>query len=181
MIPNTQRKLREAKFFYGHLARESQQRVFSQPEAFAYYLSAFVSAARSVGYVLQKEEKKKYDVWFPSWERSLTSEERKLLKFMNRQRVAEVHSEGAETTAELEYIPIVELRQDRFGHPAYGLHVFEPPLPLGQPPSTPPSIGRPVHYFTIDGNPEKVVEVCGLYLQLSERLVHDFIEAHESG
>ena len=56
--------------------------------------------------MLQKEEKKKYDVWFPSWERSLTSEERKLLKFMNRQRVAEVHSEGAETTAELEYIPI---------------------------------------------------------------------------
>jgi hypothetical protein len=37
------------------------------------------------------------------------------------------------------------------------------------------------NFTIIDGNPEKVVEVCGLYLQLSERLVHDFIEAHESG
>ncbi len=59
-IDGTMRKLREAQFFLGMLrAREGDTRLDGEEE-FGYCLSAFLSAARSVTWVLQKEETDAY-------------------------------------------------------------------------------------------------------------------------
>jgi hypothetical protein len=115
MIEKTQMKLGEAQFFYRKMVRESER---AMSEAFGYYLSAFVSAARSVGYRLQNEEKARYDAWYPGWEASLTDEERQRWKFMHKQRTEELKVKGAETELEWEDVPLFEPRQDRT-HPAY--------------------------------------------------------------
>ena len=57
MIEATQKKLREARFFLSHLETENRRAVRNEPEAFDYFMSAFVSAARSVTFALQAEEK----------------------------------------------------------------------------------------------------------------------------
>jgi hypothetical protein len=61
MIDATQRKLREAQFFLRKLHEESRRLARNDPEESAFYLSAFLSAARSVTFALQAEEKEKYD------------------------------------------------------------------------------------------------------------------------
>ena len=48
MIEATQKKLREARFFLSYLETENRRAVRNEPEAFDYFMSAFVSAARSV-------------------------------------------------------------------------------------------------------------------------------------
>ena len=76
MIEATQRKLREANFFLQRLIDESQRSVRNEPEAFLFYLRAFLSAARSATLVLQKEEKQRYDAWFPKWFARRSKDER---------------------------------------------------------------------------------------------------------
>jgi hypothetical protein len=175
MIDNTKRKLREARFFHGHLVHENRRPVRNEPEAFGFYLSAFLSAARSVTFALQKEEKSKYDNWFwPTWMATLKPEEAKIFDHMKDQRNAEVKETGANRVLSTEYVPIHELPQERHSHPAYGFHDFSPPG------AEPARVGIPVSHFTIDGNPAEVVEVCTKHLRLLERLVQDFIGAHGS-
>ncbi|GAF68271.1 unnamed protein product, partial [marine sediment metagenome] len=47
MINATQKKLREARFFLQHLNMEGRKVGCNEPEAFEFFLSAFLSAARS--------------------------------------------------------------------------------------------------------------------------------------
>jgi hypothetical protein len=174
MIEKTDKKLREAQFFYQQLVSERQRIVRSDPEAMLHYLSAFLSAARSVTLVMQKEEKEKYDAWFPAWKDKLINDERDLLELMNKQRVAEVHHEGANTTVDLEYIPMVELLSaDLHGHPAYGFHWFGPPGTQA------PHVMRPAHYFKLGGDKVDVTQTCKQYLDLLEKWVREFKEAHQ--
>jgi len=63
-IEATRRKLSEAEFFLRKLTTHQQQVFQNEPEAFGFYLSAFLSAARSVSFVLQAEQKERYDAWF---------------------------------------------------------------------------------------------------------------------
>ena len=56
MIEATQKKLREARFFVRLLNQVSQEAVRNEPEAFEFYLSAFLLAARSTTFALQYEE-----------------------------------------------------------------------------------------------------------------------------
>jgi hypothetical protein len=67
MIAATERTLSEAQFFLQCLRAESTKPVRNEPEAFSFYLSALLSAARSVTFALQFEEKEKDDAWFPEW------------------------------------------------------------------------------------------------------------------
>ena len=79
MIEATQKKLREATFFLSHLEREGTQAILSPTEAVEFYLSAFLSAARSVTFVLEAEEPAKYLEWSRTWRASLTESDRQLL------------------------------------------------------------------------------------------------------
>ena len=168
-IEATKTKLAEADFFYRKLCA-AQQRVFSnEPEAFGCYLSAFLSAARSVSLVLQAEQKQKYDEWFASWKESLPSDEQALLINFNEQRVATVHRTGAEVTRRSEAIA----QSDFFlaaAREGAQVHISSPP---GTPP---PQFYRQVRSFNFDGTEAEVVQACGRYLAVLSNLVKSFAE-----
>jgi hypothetical protein len=68
-IPETERKLREAAFFLPLMTAEERKAARPEPEAFGFYLSAFLSAGRSVTFVLQKEAGGElvYRPWHDAW------------------------------------------------------------------------------------------------------------------
>jgi hypothetical protein len=100
MIEATHRKLREARFFHRHLMdlRHGRSATY-EPEAFGFYFNAFISAARSVTWVLENEEKDTWEAWKPTWEATFTDEIDELLSITNRERQ----------------------------HPAYGMHQSSQP------------------------------------------------------
>jgi hypothetical protein len=59
MIEKTKMKLEEARFFQRRLIECRKQPLSLEPNAFQFYLSAFMQAARTVPWRLKKEEKKK--------------------------------------------------------------------------------------------------------------------------
>jgi hypothetical protein len=175
MIDATQKKLREARFFLRKLQEETRRVTRNDPEESAFYLSAFLSAARSVTFALQVEAKEKYDKWFPGWEAAQSQEDRELLGYMNKQRVAEVHQGGSsDLSAEPDWIPVTQFRSDRYGHPAYGIHW------TAMPGADPPKIGVPVLVFVKDGDERRVMEACRAYEAILGRLVSDFLKTHVS-
>ncbi len=123
MIEATQKKLREAKFFLRLLSQTTQKVIGIEPEAFESYLSAFLSAARSVTFALQYEEKENYDAWFPTWFSNRSEDDKQLLHFLKEQRNFVEKRGGADISVHLEFIPITEVRRtnDR-GHPAYRIY-----------------------------------------------------------
>src|ERR1700730_2213013 len=110
MIELTKDKLEEARFFLGqlrqHKAREARPNK-PPPEHFRYYLNAFLNAARSVRWVLQGEEREKYDAWKGSWEGQRTEAENALLKLMTQMRNTSVKEGHIETTVRSEEVPII--------------------------------------------------------------------------
>lgn len=109
---STNFKLEEAKFFYSHL--EQHWRHLPQIE---FYLSAFVSAARSVTWVMKHEYGRRsgWQEWYDS--KKPASHVRELLKKMNDVRVRSTKTEPIRTrttakvsippeqlTAEIEYL-----------------------------------------------------------------------------
>ena len=88
MIERTQRRLRQARFFYQHLVNARH----GDPEAFRFYFSAFIQSARSVTWALKKEESEKWKKWEPTWRANRSEGERKLLKIATDLR--NVESEG---------------------------------------------------------------------------------------
>lgn len=172
MLDVTQRKLREARFFSNHLIGESQKVVRNEPEAFLFYLSAFLSAAQSARSILKEREGgKDYDNWEAQWSANRIQDERDLLDFMWNQRNRESHRRGAQTTPDVMYVPVTAISTDR-GHPAYGFHWF------GLPDTPPPSVGIPTRTFTLGGTQEDVVAVCKRYLDVLDTLIQDFMSAH---
>ena len=187
MIPETQRKLDEALFFFRHLYKTAGSPPSNGPE-FGYYLSAFLSAARSVTFVLQAEEKQHYDSWYPSWEAHLVEDDRKLWKFKNGQRVREVHRDGADVDRAMELRTVQQI----FGMQGQALMrsaietaprgPFETPHVIFAPPQSPPLLEVvPIHRFRIGKRGVDVRDACGMYLDLLTALVREFIAAHTAG
>jgi hypothetical protein len=175
LIEAAQYKLAEARFFLRQLQDEAAKVVRQDAAAFGHYLSAFVSAARSVPWVLQNEKKAKYDAWLPKWDDRLTNEERELLKFTNERRVDETKRKGAETSINWKYISIHELPTEQY-------RMFEgsaqvPPLTLKDARLSPPAVGFPVHRFE-HGDQPKVLETCKSYLAYLEKFVEAFVKTH---
>jgi hypothetical protein len=193
---NTQRKIREANFFLGHLIQYSQRFpsgrvVADNQEEFAYYLSAFLSAAYSILEVLMvevgRDRLKEYRTWYRKWLSGRTNAERRLLPparsrggrdrkssegFIADQRHAEVHNKGAKARAAWTMIPITRLRQNVQHHPA---HMFFWPGPSD---ADPPRVGLNVYYFDIDDHEAEAVQVCTQHLELLKALVDDFVAEH---
>lgn len=88
-VPVTARqKFAEAAYFYnGMLAQRTNVVVFP------YYLSAFLSALRSVTLFLQKEyaSDERFSAWYPSKQREMEADP--VLRILNAKRVAVVHRE----------------------------------------------------------------------------------------
>jgi hypothetical protein len=97
VIEATQDKLDEARFFLSKLRQEKQrqEQLFrTDPKEFRYYVHAFLSAARSVRWVLQCEEPEKYKAWTDIWAAKDNDADKELLKLMNEQRVAVTNAEA---------------------------------------------------------------------------------------
>ena len=169
MIEATQKKLREARFFLDHLEAENRRAVRNEPEAFDYFMSAFVSAARSVTFALQAEEKAKYDQWFPGWCAARPEEDRTLLTLMVSQRNAEQKRGGGDRRIEWEDVPVTGLSSEELGG-----RVF-----LSAPPGVPPpQVGRPIRYLEHGGQESEALSACKRYYALLAELVESFVKAH---
>lgn len=94
---STKRKLEEAEFFLGHLAPN-----YMKERKFDFFLSAFVSSARAIGWVMKSEYGK-----VPGWKawrdsRKPTPEEENLLKGTNALRIRLTKQEALKTTARIQ-------------------------------------------------------------------------------
>lgn len=78
-IPATQRKLREAQFFISKLEKHECALDGGSREEAEFYFSAFLSAARSVTFVLEAEQQASYKEWSPIWRATRSDRERLLL------------------------------------------------------------------------------------------------------
>jgi hypothetical protein len=178
LIEKTQRKLREAQFFYRHLVDESARRIISDPEAFTHYFSAFLSAASSVTWFMKKEENEKYLAWKPGFDKTLTPEERRLLKLTRKLRNEAVKRAGGDPIVEWEEIAITGLLSGSFDlerqHPAYGMHRSSNP---GFPPPTAKTM-RPAFYLEDENGKATVTAKCREYLDYLEKMVREFLVAH---
>jgi hypothetical protein len=177
MIERTQKRLRQARFFYEHLLNERQQTFRHDPEAFRFYFSAFIQAARSVTWTLGNEEPEKWKAWEPKWRADLSNEEQRLLDVTTELRNADAKEGGADLTVDFEQIAIDELLTAnldlRRQHPAYGNHWTGPP---GVPQ---PKAYRPVHYFEDKEGTEEITALCLRYLEFLEKMVKDFCDDNQ--
>jgi hypothetical protein len=91
METQTKGKIEEAKFFLLKFYETYND------EEFRYYLSAFISASRSILWVLRKEfgKDKKFKQWYAN--RKLTADEDALFKFINELRTTTIHKNPIET------------------------------------------------------------------------------------
>ena len=101
MIERTQRRLRQAQFFYQHVLNPRTS-TKGDPEAFGFYFSAFIQSARSVTWTLKNEETEKWKAWKQKWEPKQSEEERKLLKITRDLRNVDAKKGGANLTKESE-------------------------------------------------------------------------------
>jgi hypothetical protein len=156
MSERTHTKLREAKFFFKKLVRESEKVSLSEPEAFIFYLNAFVTAGESVRCFLEKDY---------GYERRRAVG---VFKFMNEQRRIVVHREGSpDVELVWVHVPMSELRS-RSDHPAYRSHFFAPPgTPL-------PTIGKRSYSFRVDDKEVSVIQFCREYLDALEKTTQGF-------
>jgi hypothetical protein len=165
MIKATQRKLREARFFYQHLATERGHRN-ANPEGFRFYFSAFIGAARSVTWVMRSEEPEKYAAWEPRWKAQLSPEDQKLEKLTNDMRLDEVKRLGADVFAEVEVIDVIEIFEEA------GFKI------AGNPATTGLKTSRPRLFFEHAEGKTDLAALCKRYLSYLERKVDSFLAAH---
>lgn len=157
------KKLREAMFFFCHLSNEKN--AFDlEAEEFEFFLSAFLTAGRSVTELFYKDCRD----WFRDWKMALDDCDRKFLNDMSHQRNLEVHEGGADVIPQFEAVSLeADARNVDSG-------------------SGPPSIPRrqaakKSYYFFIDGRHLDANSICKRYLQLLMKLMNDFEESGRHG
>jgi hypothetical protein len=166
-LERVEKKLRETNFFLSKLV-DRQKRAFGDREPFDFYLSAFLSAARTVDYRLRHEQGAAYEPWREKWDLTLTPEQSALIEFLIKDRNVEVHARGSRRSVAQEEIKVGHSYSDKSGT----IEVVGPP---GMPPST---IYKPTYNFTIAGVERRAVDACKEYLQLLTRMVSEFMAAH---
>ena len=77
-LSRVRKKLEEAGFFLGKMS-EQEQRLTGHRVPFDYYLSAFLSAGRTVDYRLCHEHKAIYKPWRKAWNARITPDENRLM------------------------------------------------------------------------------------------------------
>jgi hypothetical protein len=166
-----EKKIREARFFFDKMIAQ-EAKAFGDKEPFDFYLSAFLSATRTVDYRLRHEHKTTYPAWRTKWDATLTAQERGLIKFLVDDRNFEVHESGSGRDVKDEKIPVRGSYSDSSGT----LTVGGIPATLGG--SQDAVVVKPAYYFTIDKVDRKVAEACGEYLLLLEKMLARFKADH---
>jgi len=174
MLAATQKKLREARFFLSHLEREEHIPLgTSTAEAADFFFSAFVSAARSVTFVLQKEEKEKYDAWAPGWFDSRSEPEQLLIARFKQERTQALKLTGSELSGETVLIPVTRIPRSNTPFSVQMLWWGD----------SVPEIGTRALKcrFAYDGAEVEAVPAAKEYLELLGRLVTDFVVHYGDG
>ncbi len=155
-------KIGEARFFLERL-REANR----EPQAFRYYLSAFLSAVISVKYVLTHEHERKFNAWFSDWKNAQSLEDRQLLNYMWGQRNAEVHKSGADVATARRYVlfPGVDMM---YAHAALLEESKERLVPMPA-----DFVYVREHFFEKGAERTSAMEDCARLLTLMERLVSE--------
>jgi hypothetical protein len=164
------KKIAEAEFFLMLMCRE-ERRSIGNRDPFDYFLSAFLSAARTVDYRLRHEQKAIYKPWRKVWNARLTPEDDRLIKFMVDDRIHEVHESGSSRSVAQEDITLtvgMTYLDDDMGMVTIG----------GRPDQPPVLIRKQTYNFTIDGAERKATEACAAYLALLQRMVGEFEADH---
>jgi hypothetical protein len=165
-LARVHKKLEEAEFFLSLMCGEERREIGNR-ERFDFFLSAFLSAARTVDYRLCHEQAAIYGDWRAAWNASLAPEENSLVKFMVDDRNVEVHESGSSRSVAQEDITL-----------AVGMKYWDDDMgmvTIGGPPDMPPVLIRKQTYnFTIDGAERKATEACTDYLALLQRMVARF-------
>lgn len=169
-IARVHKKIGEAHFFLGKMT-EQEGRIVGDKEPFDYYLSAFLSAGRTVDYRLRHEQAGIYPAWRTAWDANLAPQESTLIKFMVDDRNDEVHERGSSRTIAQEGV--------EFGIGEHRLPGGGGMISISGPPTMPPAVlYRPTYSFTIDGANCKATEACREYLALLRRMVSQFETDH---
>lgn len=166
MIPATKKKLDEARFFFGYLSTEG--RPLAASNSFDFYLSAFLSAGRSVINVFIHECQHQYNGWYHNWrDNDISADERDLVEFFRARRSDSVHKTGAKVVVRDVVIPMEEFMQE-VSHRGWQIYMHS-----GVPGTRPPDvIGKIRSFPSLDD--QDVVVVCRNFLDLLSRLVSDF-------
>jgi hypothetical protein len=170
-LSRVQKKLAEAQFFLGKMTEEDR-RIFghgglsTEPfEPFDYYLSAFLSAGRTIDYRLRHEQPHTYPNWRSSWDATLSPSENRLIKFLIDDRNDEVHQSGS----------IRSEAQEGVEFPIGTHHVGGSMISISGPPGMPPTVVfKRTFLYTIDGTKRPVIEACTEYLALLARMAKQF-------
>jgi hypothetical protein len=163
-INAARRKLREARFFLDRL--RSRVKTFPlDPEEVACLLSAFLSAARSVSYTLRLGRQEHYDAWLPQWLAGISDEERAICQSMVACPDCGPSLDDASSLAS-DLIPFTDTRADRWGHPAYSFHWFQPN-----------GADDTSDSFYVGGPVAEVCRNCERFILILERLVSDYDRA----
>ena len=173
-LARVHKKLAEAQFFLGKMT-EQERRIFGggdprEPfEPFDYYLSAFLSAGRTVDYRLRYEQTAIYPAWRTAWNANLALQENALVKFMVDDRNDEVHESGSSRSEAQEGV--------EFGIGTH--HRDGGTITIGGPVGMPPVVvSKRTYNFTIDGAERKATEASAAYLALLQRMVAQFEAGH---
>jgi hypothetical protein len=75
-LARVQKKIAEARFFLGKMTEQERRVGGDDREPFDFYLSAFLSAARTVDYRLRHEQAGIYPAWRTAWDARLTPQEK---------------------------------------------------------------------------------------------------------
>jgi len=102
---NVEKKVREARFFLDQM-RQQERRAFGDKEPFDFYLSAFLSAARTVDYRLRHEQPATYPAWRSEVWNAAHPAQDDLIKFMSEDRRIEVHESGSDRITQTKEIKI---------------------------------------------------------------------------
>lgn len=158
-----EKKVREARFFLRKMA-ERERLAFGEHEEFDYFLSAFLSAGRSVDYRLRHEQGAAYNEFRATWDSLLTPDERSLVRALIDDRNFEIHESGSQRVQRSTSIHVFGEYSDASGR-----------VQITAPPGTPPAkIRRPAYFFTVDGRQLPAVAACERYLGLLERMVKEY-------
>jgi hypothetical protein len=162
MNDSLEKKLREARFFVDKM-REREDMAFGDPEPFDFFLSAFLSAARTALYAARDEGNKKWRT--SGWDAKLDPRQKEFVKFFVDERNDQVHEIVSSHVPSRVSVPFSGSYSDASGT----LTVFAPPMTLGFP-AAPADLTKPVHHYVVQGVQQKVVDVCAEYCDLLAQL-----------
>jgi hypothetical protein len=169
MIERSKARLEEALSFLRKLRDEKSKQVQQcSPTASAAFFSAldsFIIAARSARWVLQSEEREKYDAWKSTPGATVTAIENDIFNLVTEMRNSIEKRGHACLEARRERVEIPENPDPFSGSQYFGL----------------PDWGRPTTLLDVyyaKGTNYEVVSICEQYFAILTRLIGDFEQKH---